>query len=113
MFLRTSSALCAVALLAACGSESPPPPGDDIACAIGAGAEFSPVCKLEKLGPTGEFVIHHPDGGFRRFLMVDGEINASDGAGEVEVVADASQDHVEIAVEGDRYRVPNASAKRN
>ncbi len=113
MCLRTSSALVPAILLAACGSESPPPPGDAIACAIGAGAEFSPVCTLEKVGGEGAFVVHHPDGGFRRFRIANGAIVASDGAAAVEVLADISHAHVEIAVETDRYRIPNPPENRN
>jgi len=65
MSLRISS-LALAALLAACGSASPEPEGEAIECAIGPGAEFSAVCTLEIVS-EGEIVIHHPDGGFRRF----------------------------------------------
>jgi len=53
-------------LLAGCGATSPPPPGDTIDCAIGAGADLSSVCTLEQVAGTPDIVIHHPDGGFRR-----------------------------------------------
>ena len=69
MSLRISSACCLLGVLAACGGEvSPPPPGDSVDCAIGAGVEMSAVCALERVASGGEIVIHHPDGGFRRFV---------------------------------------------
>ncbi|AUX70050.1 hypothetical protein CHX26_11635 [Porphyrobacter sp. HT-58-2] len=97
----------AMALLAACGSERPPP-GDEIVCAIGAGADFSPVCTLEQAS-GGQYVLHHPDGGFRRLTLdpASGELAARDGADPfvVERVADGL---LQIALGADRYRIPQS-----
>ncbi len=105
MCLRTSSTLAMLALLAACGAESPPPPGDDVDCAIGAGADFSSVCTLERAGD--DIVLHHPDGGFRRFTRdpETGALVPRDGADAL--VAEQSDGGIlAFAVGADRYRIP-------
>jgi hypothetical protein len=107
MCLRISSALGCLALLAACGSESPPPPGDEVDCAIGAGADFSPVCTLERA--ASHIVLHHPDGGFRRLTRDpdNGALAAGDGA-EPLVPETGEQGMVQFAIGADRYRIPLA-----
>ncbi len=66
MSLRIFSPLAFAFMLAACGAGvSEAPDGVTIDCGIGPGAEYQPVCTLERVSTT-EFVIHHPDGGFRR-----------------------------------------------
>jgi hypothetical protein len=98
-----------LALLAACGSESPPPPGDEIDCAIGAGAEFSLVCTLEKVAGTAQIVLHHPDGGFRRLTRdsVTGALAPLDGADPLVSEAGDAQ-ALQFAIGQDRYRIPRA-----
>ncbi len=109
MSLRISSALAALALLVACGSESPPPPGEAIECAIGAGAEFSPACTLEKVSGTDQIVLHHPDGGFRRLARnpASGALAALDGA-EALVADSTGAGAATFAIGADRYRIPQA-----
>ncbi len=54
-----------------------------IDCAIGPGSDYSEVCTLEVAG-DGEFLIHGPDGGFRRFTLTDGDsVQSIDGADPV------------------------------
>ncbi len=88
--------------LAACGPESPPPPGETFDCAIGADAEFAAVCTLERAEDA--FVLHHPDGGFRRLNRdpATGTLTPRDGA-EVLVPAGDS-----FTIGADRYRIPPA-----
>ncbi len=108
MCLRTSSALGLLVLLAACsGGESPPPPGDKVDCAIGAGAEFSPVCTLERVAGTAQIVLHHPDGGFRRLTSdpATGALAPLDGADPLVGMADDAQ-ALQFAIGQDRYRIP-------
>ncbi len=87
---------------------SPPPPGSQVDCAIGAGAGFSPVCTLEQAS-EGEIVIHHPDGGFRRFARMEdsGGLVPLDGA-EPLVPEPGVADAGSFAVGADRYRIPQA-----
>jgi hypothetical protein len=109
MSLRISSALGLLGLLAACGSESPPPPGDEIDCAIGTGADFSAVCTLEQVTGTQDIVLHHPDGGFRRLTRdpATGTLAPLDGA-EPMVSETGSDSALQFAIGADRYRIPLA-----
>lgn len=107
MFLRISSPLGALALLTACGSESPPPPGDKVACAIGEAEALANDCTLEKVAGTQDFVVHHPDGGFRRFTRdpATGGIATFDGAENI-AMTPAEGGAVQFQVGADRYRIP-------
>ncbi|MCV0383538.1 MAG: hypothetical protein K5799_08755 [Erythrobacter sp.] len=114
--MRNSLFLFAVAALAAC-SQSPDaedePAGRKIDCALAGAAEFEKVCTLETAGGEGEFVIHHPDGGFRRFsLGADGRIAVTDGADELVNAGNGASGGVAFAVGPDRYIVPAAALER-
>lgn len=106
--MRIVAATAPLIILAACSSESAPPPGDQIECALGAGAEFEAVCTLEQASDDGEtlLVIHHPDGGFRRLTVLsEGKgVAATDGAGAL--AQSLSGDRLDVAIDGDRYRLP-------
>lgn len=108
MCLRISSALGLLGLLAACASQSPSPPGDAVECAIGAGADFSAVCTLERVSGTQMIILHHPDGGFRRlsFDPASGALAAIDGADPV--VLERGEGMLQFALGPDRYRLPRA-----
>ena len=111
MFLRISSALAALALLAACGAQSSPSPaGEMVECAIGEGAEFASDCTLERVSGGGQIVIHHPDGGFRRFRYdpAAGTVLPLDGAEPL--VIEEGQGALQFAVGPDRYRIPRGPA---
>ncbi|MEQ5786523.1 hypothetical protein J3454_01305 [Erythrobacter sp. NFXS35] len=106
MSLRISSAVVLLPLVAACAAESPLPPGDAVDCAIGAGADLSPVCTMEWVSGSAEVVLHHPDGGFRRLARdpASGALAPLDGADPL--VPEASAGEVEqFAVGADRYRI--------
>lgn len=109
MFLRISSALVLPALaLAACDGEvSPPPSGEMVECAIGAGVAMAAVCTLERAGDGAEIVIHHPDGGFRRFTrdQASGALAPIDGA-EPLTKTDGAGGALAFAVGEDRYLIP-------
>lgn len=107
MSLRISSPLVMLALLAACGDTSPPPPGERITCAIGEGAALASDCTLEQVAGSADFVIHHPDGGFRRFILdaATGMVAPQDGA-ELLVPQAGEGDAVAFAVGADRYAIP-------
>ena len=109
MSLRIFSTV-AILVLAACGqaSRGEPPPGERIACALDGAATFVEACTLERSGP--QLVLHRPDGGFRRFVQVEGRVEPLDGAGAATTtrLADGG---FEIAIAQDRYRIP-ADASR-
>jgi hypothetical protein len=99
-------------LLLACGGEGgrEAPRGEAIECAIGGGA-FERSCTLERR-ETGQglvVTIRNARGGFRRLLLPrDGSgAVAADGAerAQVTVIADG---RAEVAIGGDRYRLPVA-----
>ena len=79
-----------------------------IPCARGEAA-FSAACTVEQAqGPDGLILtIRHPDGAFRRLLVTrDGRgVIAADGA-EVAKVTVTDADGIEVALGGDRYRLP-------
>ena len=111
MSLRISSFGLAL-LLIACGSETSAPDGEAIECAIGPGSEFSPVCTLEETSDE-EFILHHPDGGFRRFRHTVDGVEISDGADAVEDMSGVSHGYLEFSVDDDRYRLPLAPDARD
>jgi hypothetical protein len=120
MSLRISSALGLLIALSACGAETSPTaptPGEPtevedagaaIDCAIAGVADLSPVCTLELAAASGEVIIHHPDGGFRRIGRdaQSGALIPLDGA-ELLVPEEAGTDLLAFAIGSDRYRFPS------
>ena len=111
---RTISFVTPLLLLAACGSardgnaETAADAGD-IACAPQGASDFKPVCTLDRVAGDGglSLVVHNPDGGFHRLLVTkDGRgVVAADGA-EKATVTIAGPGEIEVAIGGDRYRLP-------
>lgn len=79
-----------------------------MACAVNGAADFAEVCKVERKMVDGELtlIVHHPDGGFRRFDVLDDGtgIAAADGADIA--TTQIAGDGIEVTVDGDRYRFP-------
>ena len=108
--MRISSLLLALAL-AGCGRSSAPPVADGaehVACALAGATQFAPTCAVERSqqGSTLVLVVRHPDGGFRRFDVVDtGQgLAVTDGA---QVARVAIRDGLlDVTVGPDRYRFP-------
>jgi len=101
----------AALLLLSCGGEGEQArKGESVECAIG-GAAFERSCTMERSeGPDGLTVtIRNEAGGFRRLLLPkDGSgAVAADGAerAQVSVLGDG---RAEVAIGGDRYRLPVA-----
>ena len=107
MCLRISSAATALLVLASCGPKSAEPQGEQVSCAIGADADFAEVCTLESVAGGGEFVIHHPDGGFRRveYDRETDEIGVVGGADTLRLSDASTADIAEFAIGADRYRI--------
>ncbi|MCP1471012.1 hypothetical protein J3E64_002709 [Sphingobium sp. OAS761] len=99
--------------LGACDARQPPAGGaggtaqdERLAdCAIGADAPWAHDCALERDGRM--LIIRHPDGGFRRFRVLDNGrgLEAIDGA-EVAQLQIVDQGKIEVRIGGDRYRLP-------
>ena len=83
--------------------------GDNIVCAHQGSSDFARVCTVEReQGADGLILtVRHPDGAFHRLLVTkDGRgVIAADGA-EKAVVTVLNKDSIEVALGGDRYRLP-------
>ena len=103
-------------MLAACGGgdagEAQLPEGAiAIECALGGAEDFTSGCAVEPRGEDArEFVIWHPDGGFRRFERLDDGrwLAPADGADGARVER-ADDDATVVSVAQDRYRFPPAT----
>lgn len=103
--------------LAACKPAAEPVPGSEepeaankrtIPCALGRVDSFAD-CTVEDIGAKDMplWIVRHPDGGFRRFRILDGtRIATADGADEVETMRVGAE--LEVRVGKDRYRFPAA-----
>lgn len=82
---------------------------DRIACATGGETALSMNCRIERTQTDEGLVItiRHPDGGFRRLLVVkDGRgVVPADGAEPAQVVL-AGQNQIDVTIGRDRYRLP-------
>ncbi|MBK6801773.1 MAG: hypothetical protein IPG83_09905 [Novosphingobium sp.] len=106
--------------LAACGDAGTAAQGESeggsksafktLPCALGEAKDFAPVCKVEEQSVEGQtiWIVWHPDGGFRRFQMIDNgtRIATADGADEVGMTRDGAEFIVQAGP--DRYRFPAA-----
>lgn len=74
-------------------------------CAIGTDATWARSCSVEQDG--GVLTIRHPDGGFRRFQILDDQrgLASADGAesAKISIIADGQ---IEVSAGDDRYRLP-------
>ncbi|MFM5915309.1 MAG: hypothetical protein ACKOPR_11320 [Chakrabartia godavariana] len=131
MFTRTSSTLFLALALAACGGASPKdeaklPAASSLAeaekaaadaaadnglisCAVGGATVFAARCQVETAQTKNGLVLtlRHPDGGFRRLLVVkDGRgVIAADGA-DPAIVKPIANNLIEVTLAGDTYRLP-------
>ncbi|MEQ9663241.1 MAG: hypothetical protein RLN87_11925 [Parasphingopyxis sp.] len=128
MSMRISNALAISFALAACGGRDQPETDNVdplleaeanaqrdliesgmVYCAPGGATGFQPDCTIERTQTAEGLILtlRHPDGGFRRLLVTnDGRgVIAADGA-EQAAVTPLSQGEIEVALGGDRYRLP-------
>ena len=110
--------LLVTSLVAACGPAASgngadiaatAPEDDRIECQIRGADQFERFCTIDReQRPEGRIlVLRKPDGGFRRLLVAtDGRgVVAADGA-EPAVVTLLPDDRIEVAIGGDRFRLP-------
>jgi len=83
--------------------------GGNVECATGDAATFSRSCSLDQTETARGLVltVHHGDGGFRRLLVTkDGRgVVPADGAAGAHVSIIGTNE-IEVAIDGDRYRLP-------
>ncbi|HEX8580020.1 MAG TPA: hypothetical protein VF655_10565 [Allosphingosinicella sp.] len=111
-------ALPLLLLLSACGDaeETPkdvlasaPEGAERVECAVGGAGAFEKVCALDRAqSPEGlTLTIRAPNGSFRRLLVTsDGRgVIAADGVEQAKVTS-LGTSGIEVAIGGDRYRLP-------
>ncbi|MEZ5743220.1 MAG: hypothetical protein R3D89_05680 [Sphingomonadaceae bacterium] len=116
-----------LALAAALGACSPQPdrsPGnaadsgeggeDAIACAIGGMSRYQATCGVERSLADGrlELTVRHPDGAFRRFVVLDDGHGLAVADGAHQAVTRYVDGHAEVAIENDRYRFPATTRRQ-
>lgn len=114
--MRGRAATVMVLTLAACskGKQAQPEPAptkkeeNHVSCAPAGARDFTPACTREiGRGPDGEtWVIRHPNGSFRRFVLIDQGRRIATADGADEVVATRVGGDLEVRVANDRYRFP-------
>lgn len=81
----------------------------EIVCAQGGSADFARACTVDRAASEAGLIltVRHPDGAFHRLLVTkDGRgVVAADGA-ERAVVSVIGDGQIEVALGGDRYRLP-------
>ena len=106
--MRIASAFAALALASCGGGGGEAPRGEAIECAIG-GRAFARNCHMERrrVAEGLALTIRNEAGGFRRLLLPrDGSgAVAADGA-ERATVTVLGDGRAEVAIGGDRYRLP-------
>jgi hypothetical protein len=106
--MRIASAIALLTLAACGGGGEEARAGETIECAI-AGAAFSRGCTMERReGREGlTLVIRNEAGGFRRLLLPrDGSGAVAADGSERARVAVIGDGRAEVAIGGDRYRLP-------
>ncbi|MEC3911207.1 hypothetical protein U5A82_12245 [Sphingobium sp. CR2-8] len=116
--MRLGIAFAAVMLLSGCGGDASlsrdqsgatasDAQGNDgkVECALAGSGAWTRDCLVERAGKT--LTIRHPDGGFRRFTVLeDGRgLEAADGA-EAAKLNILDDKRIEVVAGNDRYRLP-------
>jgi predicted small lipoprotein YifL len=117
--MRMGCALMVLATLAGCGEPAPSSspnqagvaaeaePVDDgkADCALAGSHDWVHECPVERAGKM--LTLRHPDGGFRRFHVLDDGrgLEAADGA-EAAKLTILDDKRIEVVAGGDRYRLP-------
>lgn len=119
---RPGLATVAVLLLGACGDHQPagaPLDNGDattnaasvdrdgrVECRLAGSNDFQRLCEVERRD-TGALTLRNPNGGFHRLRITDDGrgVAAADGAEAAEVTI-AGTGQIEVAIGGDRYRLP-------
>ena len=81
-----------------------------VPCALADARSFVPDCTIEIARRDGAeiWVVRHPDGGFRRFQIIDNGTRIATADGMQEVEASRAGGNLEVRVGADRYLFPAA-----
>ena len=119
MFLRIFNATLLLAL-AACSSKagdhgaasglfgSNDKPAESVPCALADAKTFTAVCTIERTSQDGKvnLIVRHPDGGFRRLVVLDGGKGYAVADGSDESVIEPNGKEIEVTVADDHYLFP-------
>lgn len=89
--------------------------GDDlIACALGGMKQFDASCEVQRSKSEDglELTVRHPDGVFRRFVVLQNGQGLATADGAHEAQTRYADGHVEVAIENDRYRFPTSRKRQ-
>jgi len=112
--LTSTLALLAALSISGCSAEEQPgapepeKPREHVFCALDGAEQFTSDCTLERsrAGEGEVLVVHHPDGGFRRFTLGrdPAGLVTADGADQARPAPNGAL--LDVRVGRDRYRFP-------
>ena len=107
-------------LLAGCGSSGERQPDrapqaivePGFECAVDGASGYGTGCTIERAAAPGGaiLILRSPTGSFRRLRVGGGNVTAADGAEPVRILG-SDGGRVELAVGGDRYRIPREALR--
>jgi hypothetical protein len=106
--------LASASLLSGCGSgasgSGQPPSGSAepvLECAVDGASDYGDGCTIARAAAPGGTIltISSPTGSFRRLRVAASRVFAADGAEPARVIGE-DRERVEVAIGGDRYRLP-------
>jgi hypothetical protein len=116
--MRISSAV-ALSLLAACSpdadgasaaDDAPEVTSNLIECALHGAGTFTRECTVQRGRQDGHevLIVRHPDGGFRRFEMLEDKRGLAPADGAEAAESEWREGGIGLAIGADRYRFPAA-----
>ena len=92
--------------IAACGVSPEETGGRAISCALSGASDFASECRLVEMdeGAATYFVIHHPDGGFRKLALAETAAGFVEFDGSQPAESWREGDEVVLRIGEDRYR---------
>lgn len=110
----------ALLALAGCGSSGDSRQGQAPAavaepgfeCATDGASDYDASCTIERAAARSGTVLtlRGPTGSFRRLRVANGKIEAADGAEPARILSEDAR-RVEVAIGGDRYRIPRGELR--
>lgn len=84
------------------------PKGDPIACALQGAQTFAKDCAVERKreGDALVLTVHHPDGGFRRFEVLQNGKGLAPADGALPVQVSFADGVLSASIDADRYQFP-------